>query len=556
MMEGPLKTICVTVVLALVVGLSSADGSCPTNCNCDWPRTVNCSNLGLTELPSGPFPPDTTKLDLSKNRLTRITPEVFRNLQLTNLSVLLLNNNEIHTIDPKAFHGLNDLEVLDLRYNRLEVLKRHSFSHISGQTGRCSGDDSCRLDLRNNNIQLLEADSLSWVKRLAILLGQSRTSMVVKPYAFYGMRNVPKISISSLPSVSIERGAFTNFEHLDFLEISNTLVTDVNNFTFEGLAYVKMITLSGCVIKHLEQYSFSGIHYRPEIQNFTLSKSRRHAEVGGGRFLIESSTFPSLPKDGFRDTNIARIRLRNNTIGYIQAHAFIYLDSLTVLEIINNTLPRLSTDSLASLKQMSEVTISGNSISVIEGNAFRGSEGIERLTIGHSPSVILTLEPKAFCELFDIRTFVIENLDELRILPDAFVDMSNVNDFRIFDTSLPVLRQNAFNGLRRVGALQIESCNVSRIEPGVFGLNGMSHSAGDSFDMTVGNKVLCDCDTSRVILELQSTFTKFNLECWSLSANGTLAQTPPRDIPICSSCAATQNILVILYMLFLTTVFL
>lgn len=57
-----------------------------------------------------------------------------------------LRNNELVTIPNKLFHGLNNLELLDLSYNKLNELKENVFS------GLC---DLRYLELNNNLLKNL-----------------------------------------------------------------------------------------------------------------------------------------------------------------------------------------------------------------------------------------------------------------------------------------------------------------------------------------------------------------------------------------------------------------
>lgn len=75
------------------------ESKCPTTCFCSNDlKSINCTRRQLTEIPIN-LPPIATKIDLSHNQLTQLN---VTNLEYcTNLSELLLNNNQIGSISNK-----------------------------------------------------------------------------------------------------------------------------------------------------------------------------------------------------------------------------------------------------------------------------------------------------------------------------------------------------------------------------------------------------------------------------------------------------------------------
>ncbi|XP_067171164.1 biglycan [Apteryx mantelli] len=93
-------------------------GLCPFGCHCHL-RVVQCSDLGLTEVPKD-IPPDTTLLDLQNNRITELRPHDFRGLR--HLYALVLVNNGLRRVHAGALAPLTRLEKLYLSHNRLAAI--------------------------------------------------------------------------------------------------------------------------------------------------------------------------------------------------------------------------------------------------------------------------------------------------------------------------------------------------------------------------------------------------------------------------------------------------
>jgi len=75
-------------------------------------------------------------LDVSRNELTVISADAFS--RAPNLSVILLDNNHIHGVEPHAFRGLHAVRLLSLTGNRINTVPGYAFSGLSGHGHVCS----------------------------------------------------------------------------------------------------------------------------------------------------------------------------------------------------------------------------------------------------------------------------------------------------------------------------------------------------------------------------------------------------------------------------------
>lgn len=205
---------------------------------------ANCSSLGLTHIPSpGEFDPLTSVLDLSNNSIEHVTRETFASGDFFYLSSLYLDNNIISTLEPFAFRNLASIRVISLRRNRITTIPTNGFSYLSGADS--CGDDQgqghqdedeeedlddgigCRIDLRQNDIAVVDKNAFAWTKQLSILLGDSEVNdtillllLLLQLFTFYSQiadNNhccAKKIVSLKPPRVNLRASNFCSFRHL------------------------------------------------------------------------------------------------------------------------------------------------------------------------------------------------------------------------------------------------------------------------------------------------------------------------------------------------------
>ncbi|KAE9412961.1 hypothetical protein Angca_004648, partial [Angiostrongylus cantonensis] len=100
---------------------------CPAACLCT-DSTVDCRDRGLSHVPAN-LPSSTTELRLEQNQITTIPPKAFHNLR--ELKRLVLYGNNLTDLPIQAFHGLNNLQILLLNANQLQCLRSGTFDPLT-----------------------------------------------------------------------------------------------------------------------------------------------------------------------------------------------------------------------------------------------------------------------------------------------------------------------------------------------------------------------------------------------------------------------------------------
>ncbi|KAF6734964.1 Leucine-rich repeat-containing protein 3B [Oryzias melastigma] len=124
--------------------------------------TVRCSGLRLTQVPLG-LSNRTFFLLLNRNLLRSLPPKSFSGL--LQLHELDLSNNQLSTLEPGCFYGLEDsLRLLDLSSNRLSWLEPQAFAGLQVQVNFTHNPWHCDCSMQMSVSQMdLEASSLEKV---------------------------------------------------------------------------------------------------------------------------------------------------------------------------------------------------------------------------------------------------------------------------------------------------------------------------------------------------------------------------------------------------------
>ncbi|XP_063760309.1 leucine-rich repeat-containing protein 3B-like isoform X1 [Eleginops maclovinus] len=107
--------------------------------------TLRCSGLRLTQIPLG-FPNITDRLFLDRNVLSSLPADSFSELPLDELD---LSHNQLSSLDPGCFGGLDSLRFLDLSFNRLTALEPASLGGLRSRTNLTHNPwhCNCRMQL-------------------------------------------------------------------------------------------------------------------------------------------------------------------------------------------------------------------------------------------------------------------------------------------------------------------------------------------------------------------------------------------------------------------------
>lgn len=278
--------------------------------------------VGLEEIRHGSFldANHLKILSLERNILTRFDEETFKGA--TNLETIKLGRNNISSIDKQAFNGLQTLKVLDLSRNDLQMIEEGIF--------------------------------------------QGLTSLEVIDFSFNHLETLPKLLFTSSPNIKVIK-LFKN--HLQTFDINLQadrnfcyLNIDNNSINYFSLTFIQLTATADD-----DTCTSHGIHAsNNEIEYFYVTK--------------ESMAVNLIALNGNRLNNIenltqimalTKVDLSNNPLLTEEALKDLkHAKNIRGLSLKGINLTRLDKRTLGTLKNLSELDVSNNSLETIDFMVF------------------------------------------------------------------------------------------------------------------------------------------------------------------------------------------
>ena len=199
------------------------------------------------------------QLDLSHNRIFEINPRWFRELRA--LETLNLNDNNIHVLRDGDFMYLTGLKSLIISNNRLKHIYDATFVglenlaelHIENNHFREMPEKPWRvfngigtINLSNNHLASLETGVLRDINVSTLLLNGMRDLTMVNHHAITDMPLLTTLELTDSPHLMyIDREAFLNMPHLQFLRLQSNNLTALEAEVIQSLPALKEISLQG-----------------------------------------------------------------------------------------------------------------------------------------------------------------------------------------------------------------------------------------------------------------------------------------------------------------------
>jgi len=151
-----------------------------------------------------------SKLNLAKMDLQYLIPGVFDDSRFKKIKELNLDNNQLKTIDPQTFAGLN-LRVLSLANNQLTAIDTQPFANLQ------------RLDLSNNQLTTIDTQPFANLQRLN-LDNNRLTAIDTQPFA-----NLQWLYLDNNRLTTIDTQPFANLQRL-YLDNNRLTTIDIQPF--------------------------------------------------------------------------------------------------------------------------------------------------------------------------------------------------------------------------------------------------------------------------------------------------------------------------------------
>ncbi|XP_067121242.1 leucine-rich repeat and immunoglobulin-like domain-containing nogo receptor-interacting protein 3 [Centruroides vittatus] len=210
-------------------------------------------------------------LNISRNRLNKLTPYLFHGLQ--KLKILDISYNDIETIENYTFHFMELLNYLDLTGNKLKILKHQWFQNLNKLSV---------LKLQQNHLQNISNLVFSTLHNLSYLDLSKNNIGSVGLLSFKGLSNLKHLNFSSNNVSSLQEGIFKSADGIEVVDFShNPLVNIEKSFSYGH--NVKFLRLVNTTLKTLSRNSLLGLS---NLQQLQLSDSSKLSSVDKRALLV------------------------------------------------------------------------------------------------------------------------------------------------------------------------------------------------------------------------------------------------------------------------------
>ena len=312
------------------------------------------------------------RLCLNGNELSQIDAATFEG---TNLFVLELAKNSISWMSPNSLHSMPFLRYLDLSFNKLRELPRNLFQNqhtlrvidfSNNQLVSFSSEVICHpealfyLFLSGNNLTTLQGNIFTKTTYLQWLYLdnnqiKSATSMFLNQTS---LRKLTRLHLSGNMISSLETGIFSSLEELTELTLTKNKLNNIKPYLFQDLTRLLLLKLEENVINDVYLDTFGGLD---KLLVLKLSgNSIKHVQILYSR--SKNNFDESVPVDPVEKIdpflpNLRLLDMRNNDIEFIEFGVFEHLPSLELVELHNNPLTQIVTQSFVGMNIKSMVFV-------------------------------------------------------------------------------------------------------------------------------------------------------------------------------------------------------
>ncbi|XP_053573074.1 toll-like receptor 13 [Bombina bombina] len=454
---------------------------------------VLCYNKRLTHVPEQ-LPMGTFNLDISHNRIKRLTIADFRNV--TQMQIMNASANQISFIENGTFQNLEALQLLNLRINQLKSITSDMFKGLKNIT---------TLLLDTNLIATIEPNAFSSLPKLKILGLSSNKLYTTKVINYF-------FQINRLSELYIGNNNLKTFSTGDIVNASSFLRTiDVsrNPFFFIGFITSNLQNITSldisflpqtvswnikepCFLKGLKRLNMNGILLNhTAISNVIQSLSCSSLEELNLSYLNLTDSDPLIPQICHWHPKIQILNLQGNNYTQFKVDTFQNCTFLQYLDLSHNKFQRFTASTFQHLSSLKQLSIANNELNVMP-NDLSNLASLERLNLSYNHlSDVHLNESKSYNTLKDLdlsgniisvfSTSALGNLSlqNLYLGENHLLDISNsfayslrkLKNLQIRKNKLDSITLNTFKNLESLENLNLVDNQIETIDEGAF--NGL-----------------------------------------------------------------------------------
>lgn len=430
-------------LFGLLCGVLCED-DCPISCKCTKGIEGFIAHCTVLNASIQHFPEYITDLIVthveSGNKLT-LENSIFENLGLQKVINIKITNSYLNFVHANAFHGLNDLDDVNLSNNEIILFHPDTFNNsklqrltLKGnplqltqilkpeQNYLLSSSSLLELDLSHCQLKELTSNTLSQLPNLQYVNLASNNIKTVDPQTFQNVEFLEEIDLSHNNIESLEDGLFSDIEDLTTLTLINNSLQSFDNVdipdlkeldlshnhfklltseSLEGVPDLSLLNFSHNKIESISEDAFTGLL---ELRFLDLSWNNLKGPLP--KYLLEGNKdLETLSLagnselkvfDGFTGDfgvlyklDISECELTELTANSLQGMSF-----LAILNISGNALTYLNKSVFYKIPRLNDLDASYNKLTSLDANLFENNSHLKKLNL--AGNFIKTLSPRLF----------------------------------------------------------------------------------------------------------------------------------------------------------------
>ncbi|KAI1731045.1 leucine rich repeat domain-containing protein [Ditylenchus destructor] len=399
--------------------------------------------------------PNLEQLLLNNNQLTTLQPQILSSLK--NLRQLSLAHNQINETQESAFANLPQLEKLSLSYNRLRTMKEGIFHRVT---------NLAQLDLSHNRIEAFDLDFMEEnVQRLKWL--DLSHNVIRKLEISQARHSLIQLHVQNNQLEFIDNKMLQGFEKLLSVDLSHNDLIEVEANAFWKSHNLRKIILSDNNLRVIWKETFSDqiLIHTLDLGNNVLNSI--DAGVFGTNNVVElnlsQNNFTSVPSKALStiQNSLAVLDLSHNSIRTLNKDDFRGLVNVTKLVLSFNRLESLEEETFEHLRRLKYLDISNNPVTAWSPNVFTGlSPSIEFLNLAATGLFSL---PKLNTK--GLKTLNISNNKIYELYPNDVESLKKLLNLDLADNNLLDLKSSVFEKLQDLRHLNLSGNGVRILQP-------------------------------------------------------------------------------------------
>ncbi|KAM6284657.1 LOW QUALITY PROTEIN: leucine-rich repeat-containing protein 4 [Spheniscus humboldti] len=218
------------------------------------------------------------------------------------------------------------------------------------------------LNLMENNIQMIQADTFRHLHHLEVLLGRNAIRQI-EVGAFNGLASLNTLELFDNWLTVIPSGAFEYLSKLRELWLRNNPIESIPSYAFNRVPSLMRLDLGELKkLEYISEGAFEGL-YNLKYLNLGMCNIKDMPNLtpcGLEELEMSGNNFPEIKPGSFHGLKSQKLWIMNSQINLIERNAFDDLTALVELNLAHNNLSSLPHDLFAPLRYLVELHLHHN----------------------------------------------------------------------------------------------------------------------------------------------------------------------------------------------------